>query len=495
MTCTTVQLSEKINLTVEQLSNTIKIVPSNQDNDYLILINHLQRVMNKYSQLSFNDYIEKLKNVYSDKYSYCTHSGDLLETSIQQFITSKDNINSYYLYVTNNSITDRFKRDSLTLSLQLLLGLSCLTNKRCVDIVKNIPNTLDSTISYNSSNVTQLYDAIKNANGDVELSNKIGQNSYGVIKYLLSLSKIQMSSLNDDIIKSDQFIIPHAKGTHVFTIDYPHSVSKLFDNVEPEFLYHGSSFNNWFVILKNGLKNLSGSKLMTNGATYGPGVYLADNYGLSFGYGRDRESTVGLHSVAITQVLGKKQDYHKSSGIFVVADDSKLIVRYLILTNNSTDTPTLNYLMKTRVASVKNSITSMINLAARRIAKDCSDIDKHLTKYGYSVNTSEEQQIIIKMGDEYKFSMEFPTSYPLDPPKLYIDHPIIDKCSVISDGGLILIPEFTISKWNSKTKIYKILKATVKNFIELYKTKSGTYDRNKEYGNEYTDFLRSVMYT
>ena len=89
MTLSTVQLSNKVGLTIDHKTNNIKLIPSNQDNDYLILIYHLQRVMKKYSALSYDDYVSKLKNVYSDKYMYCTHSGNLLETSIQQFITSK----------------------------------------------------------------------------------------------------------------------------------------------------------------------------------------------------------------------------------------------------------------------------------------------------------------------------------------------------------------------------------------------------------------------
>jgi len=39
--------------------------------------------------------------------------------------------------------------------------------------------------------------------------------------------------------------------------------------------FHGSAVQNWFSILKNGLQNLSGTKLQKNGALFGDGIYLS----------------------------------------------------------------------------------------------------------------------------------------------------------------------------------------------------------------------------
>ena len=41
-----------------------------------------------------------------------------------------------------------------------------------------------------------------------------------------------------------------------------------------EFAFHGSGTENWFSILRNGLKNASGTKLQLNGAAYGNGVNI-----------------------------------------------------------------------------------------------------------------------------------------------------------------------------------------------------------------------------
>lgn len=50
------------------------------------------------------------------------------------------------------------------------------------------------------------------------------------------------------------------------------------------FCFHGSSLENWYSIMRNGLRNLSNSALMTAGAAYGAGIYASSNYQTSFGY-------------------------------------------------------------------------------------------------------------------------------------------------------------------------------------------------------------------
>jgi ubiquitin-conjugating enzyme E2 Q len=50
------------------------------------------------------------------------------------------------------------------------------------------------------------------------------------------------------------------------------------------FFFHGSSMENWYSILRNGLRNLSNSALMTAGAAYGAGIYASENYATSYGY-------------------------------------------------------------------------------------------------------------------------------------------------------------------------------------------------------------------
>lgn len=53
---------------------------------------------------------------------------------------------------------------------------------------------------------------------------------------------------------------------------------------EEKILYHGTAPNCIYSILRNSLKNCSGTDLMTSGAVYGNGIYLSGQVGFSNGY-------------------------------------------------------------------------------------------------------------------------------------------------------------------------------------------------------------------
>lgn len=59
---------------------------------------------------------------------------------------------------------------------------------------------------------------------------------------------------------------------------------KLKKNFGSKFAFHGSRVENWYSILRNGLRNASGTKLQLNGAAYGNGIYLSTHASTSFVY-------------------------------------------------------------------------------------------------------------------------------------------------------------------------------------------------------------------
>ncbi|CAM9604882.1 unnamed protein product [Ectocarpus sp. 4 AP-2014] len=54
------------------------------------------------------------------------------------------------------------------------------------------------------------------------------------------------------------------------------------------FAFHGSASGNWHGILRLGIKNMSGSEYMSNGATSGRGIYMGGTLAVSLSYTRDR---------------------------------------------------------------------------------------------------------------------------------------------------------------------------------------------------------------
>ena len=57
----------------------------------------------------------------------------------------------------------------------------------------------------------------------------------------------------------------------------------MFPNKKTQFLWHGSSGERWHSIFRNGLKNMSNIDC-ANGASYGPGIYLAKDPSMSLSY-------------------------------------------------------------------------------------------------------------------------------------------------------------------------------------------------------------------
>lgn len=109
------------------------------------------------------------------------------------------------------------------------------------------------------------------------------------------------------------------------------------------FCFHGSSLENWYSILRNGLRNLSNTALMTAGAAYGAGIYASANYATSYGYtarytGGNRHwaniSPQLQHGfvIAIVEII-KKSGYGKDAnyGIVVVPEEDDIIIRYLFV--------------------------------------------------------------------------------------------------------------------------------------------------------------------
>jgi hypothetical protein len=122
------------------------------------------------------------------------------------------------------------------------------------------------------------------------------------------------------------------------------------------FAYHGSRLNNWHSIIRNGLKNMSYTFNAVNGASYGPGIYLAGEPQTSLGYATNHtavktwpQSMFGTNThlwkvVAVCEVVQPKGNltmclgqvhnpgcwHSTSSPYFRVVNNDMIVTRYLI---------------------------------------------------------------------------------------------------------------------------------------------------------------------
>eukprot|EP01105_Mastigella_eilhardi_P003872 TRINITY_DN1505_c0_g1_i3.p1 TRINITY_DN1505_c0_g1~~TRINITY_DN1505_c0_g1_i3.p1 ORF type:complete len:269 (+),score=71.07 TRINITY_DN1505_c0_g1_i3:258-1064(+) len=158
------------------------------------------------------------------------------------------------------------------------------------------------------------------------------------------------------IINSNQsHIVKLTPQQYIKTIQTPHQYLLLSATAETEniflerkkqngseFAFHGSPIENWHSIMRNGLKNASGSKLQMNGAAFGAGIYLSPNATTSLGYCRathaaNRGNKSGnrfidsenVFCMALCEVIKTKAT--KSGGIWVVPKADDVCTRFFFV--------------------------------------------------------------------------------------------------------------------------------------------------------------------
>ncbi|KAF2095056.1 hypothetical protein NA57DRAFT_79545 [Rhizodiscina lignyota] len=98
-------------------------------------------------------------------------------------------------------------------------------------------------------------------------------------------------------------------------------------------LFHGTSLDRLYCILREGLRVVSGTGLQQHGATSGHGIYLADEPSTSTGYFGSASSWRGsaYQNVGVLLACEYAGPPSRSIGIQVVTDPSMVIVRYVFL--------------------------------------------------------------------------------------------------------------------------------------------------------------------
>jgi len=102
------------------------------------------------------------------------------------------------------------------------------------------------------------------------------------------------------------------------------------------FALHGAPLQCWYSIMRNGLRNLSNTALMTTGAACGPGIYLSTESQVSSGYCRGRQSSGWsgfpdqMEVLAVVEYLkGSTQQHH--SAILTTKDETAVVLRYILV--------------------------------------------------------------------------------------------------------------------------------------------------------------------
>ncbi len=330
-----------------------------------------------------------------------------------------------------------------------------------------------------------------------------------MLYYLLRFLILSNRTIIDTTLQEFSFNNNETCTVHIHKIKYSDDKEQKFGrSSDVNYLYHGSPSHNWHSMLRNGIKNCSGTGLMTTGAVSGKGIYLSNNINTSMAY------VLSSTMIAIVELTGNIDKWAKGGGVFVVPDESAIIIRYLInvprkiksnhtlitslgeflkdkmKTNLSSRKLQLNHLKSGRMTRIKQELLSLrglneymeinqtnIKIAVVKAIK--SDNNKTTITYPMMIN---DENVLVTI------SVHFPPTYPFVAPIIRIICPQIHN-NQITSSGIFSDPSLFGKAWRPVTKLVSIMEH-LHNIMIMSEIKS--MHHYKEFTNDYKNLCSSA---
>lgn len=486
------------NVVIKMNDYICKFSISNHDNNK-IMINmnqnnfndHISRICkidsnSYYSLEQFEKIIKKMMVISNNIFKYCTICGKYSQYLLDKISYCNDNCKTkFYQTCTDDIVVNSYCGDKIVFKFLYYTTVKSLISKKII-LPFNISNIIDKIDT--ADNYDNIFRIIELVNDDRELIKKTSVIKYGMLKYMIlnntfKLKTIPMNDNIDDEINLD-------RDTVCFEIIHDVIDDKFKYLDKPTYLYHGSHIYNWGSIMKNGLKNYSGTKNMVNGAAYGNGIYFSDEITMSASYSRNSTSISNIYVIGVAQVYNKEK-YMKTYNIYVVNNEDDVLLKYLICYPKSSknNLNKINDFILRREREIINSNNNMIILLTNRVNKDIEIINKNKKNYKIINQQYLNREIIldilfsIRNNQQITISVIFDISYPIYPPFLMIKSPIIniDENKYIFNNGVIIHRNITPKHWNPKKKLYKVLNR-IEYILNKYNCSiksTSKYDRNE----------------
>jgi poly [ADP-ribose] polymerase 6/8 len=171
-------------------------------------------------------------------------------------------------------------------------------------------------------NLPSMNDILMRANDDRQLLTLVGQDGLALLRWVLLSNRSHLISM-PNAMRFKEFDSSRQFMTLLSSPESEDAFSRLKDTYGSLYLWHGSHGQRWHSILRNGLKNATGTRLQANGAVHGPGIYFARNSAISWRYScatanRYARSELGklLHIISLCEVANIPPDkqFRKSQG-------------------------------------------------------------------------------------------------------------------------------------------------------------------------------------
>lgn len=350
---------------------------------------------------------------------------------------------------------------------------------------------MDSIKKVNANSVNQYVTSIEKdiskADSDNELADRWGHDFYGWIKHIIVSNRTIMHQ--GDLFSNRD--VTHASTTsggaksiisidNIVQIKIEHhpKVEETFKERSKTtcYLYHGSSAECWYSILRNGLRNASGTKLQVNGAAYGAGIYLSNTASLSMGYSRGQEIVM-----AVCEVLGNRQQYCRGGSVYTCQDETAVLLRYLLVfggqTNYGQCDAFLTSLLDTKFGGglQKDHQERSLKVKQVRNTRLPNEIKRLREENGITVTEQGHSEILVKVTeldneiltnnlshygiDGITFRLVFPDDYPIGVPFIFIQEPqLLCDTGQITDYGALAIDCLTPARWRPVINIRELIR-------------------------------------
>lgn len=293
-------------------------------------------------------------------------------------------------------------------------------------------------------------------NDDLDVMDEFGVSFYKLIKFILQSNKARVEVTSEVKNKYTIYKFIHEKDL----------VSKISSS--SSFLFHGSSIENWYSILRNGLKVTSNTSLMTSGAAHGTGVYFSNDVNLSYSYCK----MIGKNGfIGVYQLYDGLEKYKKTSQIYVVDNPNLVLLRYLIhleapLDHSSAASINKIFNEDMKVTTKPMGVGSSSGLA--RLLKEYKEIVKVQKENGFEVMIDDDDNMykwtikLTSFDSEYPIAQDmknfkikevmmellFPSTYPFNAPFVRIISPRFKyQTGHITSEGSICMELLTPSGW------------------------------------------------
>ena len=481
----------QINISTKQ--NNITCTDIYKDTNSVILCGILNS--KKHPIHKIMEFIDFLKYAVSNITNFCIGCYKKMEFQSDRFITCGSQECNYIFEELHigDPVIEKIKDDPNIVKFLLESAFDAITCARKYDIFEPFPkHFLKNDTKIKRGEVSKLvgvnYDNLKDFNklnsilknfdidkffdiadvsfDDEELRKNIGTDVYNLIRFIITSNKT-------DIIKDDEMkntIDPDNKNLQVYKIIHPIDKENEFKKLsgsKVNYLFHGSNWCNWYSNLRNGLKNCSSTALMTAGAAYGNGIYLSNDYNLSYSYGLSGSKSV----VGVFEIADDPSKYMKGPTIFVVPNEKILMQRYFImLSSRNSDLKKINTLFSSTIHKKTQDVkTTIFSKGVKKLIREYKNIKKqnandlgfrvevdktnaylwYVFIFGYDKNEPIGKDMTRYGIDEIKLEVNFPSNYPFSPPFIRVIFPRFEyQTGHVTSAGALCMQILTEKHWD-----------------------------------------------